>query len=65
MKKWKQIGLTGTNNKKEFQCSSTADVSEYPTAADCGAGSEMTMIDEVNHKIVGFKIFDGTYWNTL
>jgi hypothetical protein len=60
---WQQIGLTVDGNIKQYQMSSTLALANYPT--NCGAGSLAEIIDEVTHKVVGYKSFDGTNWNTM
>lgn len=61
----KQIGVTTGGNIKRYQCLTTDSTSTYPGATDCGAGSTMTVINATTHEVDGYKVFDGTNWNTL
>lgn len=61
----KQIGVTTGGNIKRYQCLTTDNASTYPGAADCGAGSTMTVINATTHTVDKFMLFDGSDWNQL
>lgn len=52
-------------NLGTFICSLTDQVADYPTSADCSAGSEMYVKDDTTNQITDILIFDGTNWNIL
>ena len=60
----RQIGIS-VGDIKKYQCATTDDISDYPTADMCGAGSEMIIIDDTVHEITDILYFDGTHWNTI
>jgi hypothetical protein len=61
----KQIGVTLAGKIKKYQAYTTDAVNTYPTAADCGPGSTMRIIDATVHEVKEYKEFDGTNWNKL
>ena len=52
-------------NIKHYYYGSTDNTNTYPTSAECGAGSTITLIDTTNHVVTGYLEFDGSNWNTL
>lgn len=59
----KQISITTGGKIRRYQALTTDAAELYPSASDCGPGSTMDIIDGVNHKVVGQKVFDGSTWN--
>ena len=61
------MAITRVNSTKypveNYMCASTDAQETWPLT--CGAGSEMTVVNETTHEVVSFHIFDGTYWNAL
>lgn len=51
-------------DKVKYYQFNTEELEEtYPT--NCPPGSQMEIIDETLHQVVGYKEFDGTTWNTI